>query len=38
MSPQTDARELFQRFDGNPIITSADFPKYGERGVQPRGY
>ena len=26
MSPQTDARELFQRFDGNPIITSADFP------------
>ena len=27
MSPQTDARELFQRFEGNPIITAADFPK-----------
>jgi len=27
MSPQTDARELFQRFEGNPILSAADFPK-----------
>ena len=27
MGLQTDARELFQRLDGNPIITATDFPK-----------
>ena len=27
MSSGTDVRELFHRFDGNPILTSADFPK-----------
>jgi predicted GH43/DUF377 family glycosyl hydrolase len=27
MGRSTDARELFQRFDGNPIITPADFPR-----------
>jgi predicted GH43/DUF377 family glycosyl hydrolase len=27
MDQQTDARELFQRFEGNPIITAVDFPK-----------
>src|SRR5487761_2336429 len=26
MSPLTDARELLQRFSGNPIITANDFP------------
>lgn len=26
MDQPTDPRELFQRFDGNPIITPADFP------------
>ena len=27
MGPLTDARELLQRFEGNPIITANDFPK-----------